>query len=247
MGIGSSDGTKERIILMRRVLLAVLVVFAMVAVCLGTGVLADDRGTLMKPWALNVPFGANITTEVNLTDNDLLPTIKGLIPMIGDLAKMGAAQSLGATVAPAAGEMGAAVLASVNDLDTTQLAGAVKDVKAVRILSGSYSRRLSPKDFQMEFEKGLNKMGTFTKVLGNIQDTAVGLYSQGNNGGYVGYTYDPKKGTFMAGRLVGSLDFEKIAAWGMEMAKKSAAAKPAPAPAPQPAPEDKPAEPAPGT
>jgi hypothetical protein len=226
---------------MRRILPAVVAVSLVAAVCLASGLWADARGALIKPWALNVPFGASVTTEINLSDNDLLPTIKNLIPMIGDLAKMGAAQSLGAAVAPAAGQMGAAMLSGVNDLDTTKLSEAFRDVKAIRFLIGSYSRHASPKSFQMEFEKGLVKTGTFTKVLGNIQDTGIGIYAQSNNGGYVGYAYNPKDGKFMAGRLVGFLDIEKIMAWVMEMAKKAEAAKPAPGPAP----EEKPAEPAP--
>ncbi len=235
---------------MRRFLVAVLILSAAVTCFASSAFGAAAAGTLIKPWALNIPYGANITTEVNLTENDLLPTLKSMIPMIGDLAKMGAAQGLsavpgmGGSMGAGVGEMGAQMMAGMDNLDTTQLAAALDGVKAVRLLVGTYPRHSTPKDFQMEFEKGLVKMGTFSKVMGNIQDTAVGIYAQSNNGGYVGYTYDPKKGTIMAARLVGSLDIQKIMNWVMEMAKQSAE-KPAPAPTPEPEPAAPPAEPAP--
>ena len=225
---------------MKRIFVTVLLA-AVVSVCLSAGVSAQS-GSLMKPSSINLPYGATIKTEINLTENDLLPTIKSLIPMIGELAKMGAVQEMGASMAPGVGEMGAQMMSGIDELDTTQLAAAVEGVKAVRLLIGTYPRNSSPKKFQMDFEKGLVKTGTFSKVLGNIQDTAVGVYSQSNNGGFVAYMYDPQQGTVAAGRLVGFLDIEKVMNWVMEMAKKSAE-KAAPVPDAEPAPEPVPDSP----
>lgn len=200
-----------------------LAVMLIVAVMCSFAVAAwAQSGTLVKPYALNLPYGAEITTEVNLSEQDLLPTIKGLIPMIGELARMGAVQQMGAQMSPGVGEMGAQMMSGIEDLDTKPLAEAVEGVKAIRVLSGTFPRHSSPRVFQMEFEKGLAKSGTFTNIIRHVQDVAVGVYAQSNNGGYVAYMYDAKKGTVAAARLVGFLDIQKIMDWGMAIAKKAA-------------------------
>ena len=152
---------------MKRILVTFLLA-AVVSVCLSAGVSAQS-GSLMKPSSINLPYGSTITTEINLTENDLLPTIKSLIPMIGELAKMGAVQQMGASMAPGVGEMGAQMMSGLDELDTTQLAAAVEGVKVL--------------DFDVT--TGLEKIDQLALVV--TRDLGAGLGPRGDRkSGYCG-------------------------------------------------------------
>lgn len=200
-----------------RKLWVVLVVIVIALMITGSYANAQVKGSLLPAPAIFLPYGSDIKTEINFSDQDVLGFIKTLIPMISEYAPklVEANKSRIGNEAPQ-------ISAFLNEMDTKLLQEAISGVKNIRVVIADYKSTTKSKDLLAQFEKGVTKTGTFSKFMtdsGSLGGT-YGIYKEANSNGYIAYMYDPNKKEIYAARLIGFLDYEKITRWGMEMALK---------------------------
>lgn len=174
---------------------------------------AVQKGGLIPPASINIPFGGKIVTEINITDGDVLGIIKQAIPALDKAVQDSAA---GAT------QNAAYVSLMLSKADVKGLMEAISGIKSVRIIAVKYSRKAPASQIIDELNKGIGKLGTFNKVMTDYafsSPSAFALYAEPNNQGYIGYTYQSKTGMLYAGRVVGFVDVPKLTQWGWNIAQ----------------------------
>lgn len=190
----------------------VFAVAALMIMCCGTA-----SAELVQPAPINLPAGGIVTTEISLTDGDVLGLLKQAIPAIADAAKQFMAE-YSARSQPKEGAKGmrgdAAELSKLAAVDVKGLMEAVDGIKAIRVLIAQYPRGLDTRRFMAEFDMGVGKLGKFSKVVGDVAffPGAAAVYAEQGNGGYVAYAYGPD-GYVYAARIVGSVDVAKLVNW----------------------------------
>lgn len=164
---------------------------------------------LIAPAAVHMPYGGTVVTEINITDNDVLGIIKRTIPAVGDILKTMAQGE------DSSGNLEDNPLPLFANLDMRQLSEAINDVHSVRILVIRYGRKIPAAQFVREFDAGVAKTGTFSRVLSDVAmlPGATGLYAESDNKGYIGFSYDQQGKTAYAVRMMGSIDVEKLVGW----------------------------------
>jgi hypothetical protein len=175
--------------MMRRVMPVVLLL-----VLVTVGVVSADSDVP----AINLPYGAKINTEVLLTDNDLLGVVKEGVPAFVQLiGKMGGPKGMSPE----------AVNAMRDDVRA-----AMAQVTAVRFLAAQYPMGLKVKTLADTLNTEAKKSGKFTRIISHVseKDSVVAVYAAADKGGYLGYYYDVKSRSMMAGRVVGFLDVDKL-------------------------------------
>lgn len=160
---------------------------------------------IAPPPAINVPSGGVVVTEINVSDDNVLGIIKQAIPL--------AAKLTATFVVAGAGNLGALEMVVVEALNSPGLMESLQGLKGLRIIIVQYpSARSNAKGFMEQFDKGVGKLGGFSKMLGDIAffPGAAGIYAQPANAGYIAFTYDPKGGVMYAARTVGFIDLPKL-------------------------------------
>ena len=200
-----------------RKLWVVLLITVIASIITGSYAYAQVKGSLLPAPAIYLPYGSDIKTEINFSDQDVLGFIKTLIPMISEYAP-----KLVEANKTRIGNEAPQISAFLKEMDTKPLQEAISEVKNIRVVIADYKGNTKSKDLLAQFEKGVIKTGTFSKFMtdsGSLGGT-YGIYKEANNSGYLAYMYDPNKKEIYAARLIGFLDYEKITRWGMEMALK---------------------------
>lgn len=184
----------------------VLAALALVAIPAASAVVA--------PPAINMPAGAKIVTEINLSDEDVLGIVKQSIPAVADVLK-----ELAPEIAHRAGAQSSPDWAKLISLD--ELSQAISGVKAVRLLVARYPKTMTRERFLSEFGMGVAKTGRFNKILSDFGffPGSMGMFAAPENAGLIGFAYDSRRCTAYAVRVVGGLDVPKLIHWSGEIAK----------------------------
>lgn len=173
----------------------------------------ESKGGLIPPAPINVPFGGKIVTEINITDGDVLGIIKQAIPAFDKAVQDSVA---GGT------KSASDISTMLAKADVKGFMEAINGIKSVRIIVVKYSRKAPASSIIDELNKGIAKLGAFNKVMTDSNFSApcaFALYAEPNNQGYIGYSYDSKKGLLYAGRVVGFVDVPKLTKWGWNLAQ----------------------------
>ena len=200
---------------MNRALLAATVLGLITCPPVSAAEMGAASGTLIPPPAIHIPHGGTIVTEINLSDDDVLGIIKEVIPVaaeaarevVGDLAKGGLDPNTG---------MGIGVpLALITGLDVEGLMEAVGGIERIRVIVARYDRKIDARTFMGEFDAGVAKAGTFSKVLADVGffPGAVGLYAAPGNESYIAFAYEPRGHQLCAARIVGFVDVPALTRW----------------------------------
>lgn len=176
--------------------------------------LAPSYAEVVKPPAINMPAGGKIVTEVNLSDSDVLGIVKQSIPAVADVLK-----EMGPALAERAGAPSSLDVAQLVNLE--EFLEAVSGVKNVRLLIARYPKSMTAERFLSEFNMGVAKTGEFSKTVSDFGffPGSVALFSAPDNGGIVGFAYNPEEHTAYAVRVVGGLDMPKLIRWAGQIAK----------------------------
>ena len=195
---------------------------AFVCIFLLVGPMAIAAGKIITPPQIMMPYGADVVTEISISDNDLLKVVKGTIPIIGEVIKGGIKQGLGSAIQQKAAPGTPDMSAAFESIDVTPLSEAIEKVDAVRILIAKYPNKVVKKDLLNALDAGTKKMGSFKRIISDIQFSkgVLVVYAENNDKGYLAYMYEPNSKMLYAGRLAGFLDVQKIMAWGMELTTK---------------------------
>ena len=168
---------------------------------------------LIPPPAIHIPYGGQIVTEFNFSDNDVLGIIKQAIPAIGEALKAGL-PARGPEQPPAsiAGPFGAAAATVISGIDFKGITEAIEGIKNIRVIVATYPRTMNASKLVKDFESGVAKIGKFSKVASDIAFSPGGfaVYAQSDGGGYVGFAYDSRGGVLYAARVVGFVDIPKL-------------------------------------
>ena len=193
-------------------LLVVLIVLGAQVCALGASVRSGETG-VMPPPALNIPYGAQVATEVNISDNDLLGIIKQTLPAVLQAVTPLIAQGAGA-------ELGKPV--DEKTLDFTPLFESISGVTNLRVIVARLPKTATTAQMMKDVEAGVAKIGKFNKVLADsefVPGFGV-LYAQSDNGGYIGYMYDANRKMLYAARVVGNVDVPKLMTWATGLLTK---------------------------
>lgn len=179
---------------------------------------------LIPPPTINIPYGGRIVTDINLSDGDVLGIIKQALPTMGDVVTSLAPMAQQATGDPKAAAI-AGMLASV---DFRELTEAISGITNIRVLIVRFpdTGRLSTEAVLEQFDQGVAKVGRFSRVASDVgmSPGAFGLYAAPNNGGYIGFAFDPGSRTLYAARVVGFVDVAKVTKWVADVAKTAVGA-----------------------
>ncbi len=194
-------------------------VFCTVAVSPVAGEAIDSEKGLIPPPAIHIPYGGKIVTDFNFSDSDVLGIVKQVMPSIGDLIAEVApkAMSTGETLIKGPTELGA-VLSSMN---LKELSEAISGIKNIRAIVAVYGSSVSPERMLEQWDKGVAKIGTFSRVFSDIAmfNGAFALYAQPDNSGYIGFAYEPGSKVLYAVRIVGFVDVAKLTKWAVDAAR----------------------------
>lgn len=170
---------------------------------------------IVEPPAINMPAGGKVVTEINLGDNDVLGIVKQSIPALADVIKEVAPSVTGAAGASANADI-------ANSISFDELSQAIAGVKDIRVLVACYPNTMTAERFLSEFTAGVGKLGRFSKTATDLKffPGSVGLFSAPDNGGIVGFAYDPKGHTAYALRVVGGLDMPKLIHWSGQISSQ---------------------------
>jgi hypothetical protein len=160
----------------------------------------------VPPPAVHLPDGGTIVTDVNISNTNMLGVIKQTLSSMGSILRSGNGdQRFSETDL---------VSANICGISNTEVVDAIRDIKSVRVLVSNYNTNAKSSKLMPLFEKGLAKIGKFSRMnIGReLPDTAL-IFAQENNAGYIAAMYEENTGTFVAVRLVGSLDIPKIMGW----------------------------------
>ncbi|MEN6357559.1 MAG: hypothetical protein ABFD83_10815 [Armatimonadota bacterium] len=173
------------------------------------GAAPSANGGLIPPPAINIPYGGAIIAEINLSDNDILGIIKQAIPAIAATSDDMLVQAKQSNSEPAA------PIALISGLQLQKFGEVINGVKGVRLIVAQYGKNIKSSDVINDFEKGLVKTGTFSKVASGLGlvPGVVGFYAEADNAGYVAFMYDSHERNLYAARVVGSLDIPKLTEW----------------------------------
>ena len=208
----------------------VLVIAVMAIILCGISSFAQEKGKIFPAAAVYLPYGSEIKTELNLSDDDILGFIKNLIPMIKEYAPKLIEANVGSV-----GNEGAKYSEMLKTMDITPLQEAISGVKSIRILVADFKGKETSKQMLSYFEKGALKTGNFNKLMSDSGNfgSASAIYLEADKGGYLAYKYDEYNKEIYSARLIGFLDVEKITKWVMEQSLKySIIQKQQPEPAP---------------
>ncbi len=175
----------------------------LVLVWVSTGA-ASASETVSIP-VIHMPYGAKLNTEVMLTDNDLLGVVKEGIPAFVQLmGTLGGPQGIPAE--------------TLNAMQAGTRA-AMAGVRAVRFLAAQYPAGLNAATLAEQLNIEAKKSGKFTRIISRVseKDMVVAVYAEAERGGYLGYYYDVKARSMMAGRIVGFLDADKLVGAAIQM------------------------------
>ena len=140
----------------------------------------------IAPPAINLPAGAKVVTEVNLTDADVLGMLKASIPALADVLK---------SLAPSRGGNAAMTPVMLGQIDLNGLSEVISDIHGVRIVIAHYDTPIDPQTFIQRFSDGVAKLGQFSKLMSDSGllpiAAASGLYVAPDNAGMIGFGYDP--------------------------------------------------------
>lgn len=196
-----------------------IVVLLLTAPC---GAPADTPAGLVPPLAIHLPYGGRIVTEINLTDNDVLGIIKRAIPAAAEavrglVTEMSACNGEGRAGLP----LGPPELAMISAIDAEGLVQAIEGIRGIRIIAASYNSKINPAAFVSQFDAGVAKLGSFSRVVYDaaISPGGFGLYVEGNNQGYIGFAVDPSMRAVYAARISGFVDVEKLVEWAAKTAR----------------------------
>ena len=167
---------------------------------------------IAPPPAINVPSGGVVVTEINVSDDNVLGIIKQAIPTVAKLAA-GLFTVRSQRRGDQGSGLGAPEMLIFNAFNFPEMMEALQGLKGLRIMIVQYpGARPTGKQFMEQFDKGVGKLGGFSKVLGDIAffPGAAGIYAQPANAGYIAFTYDPKGGVMYAARTVGFVDLPKL-------------------------------------
>lgn len=169
---------------------------------------------VVAPPVINMPTGGKVVTEINLSDNDVLGIIKQSIPAVADVLK-----ELAPAFAQRAGAPDNLDFAKMINLD--EFSQAISGVKDVRVLIARYPKTMTPQRFLAEFTAGVAKTGRFNKTVSDsgFFPGSVGMFSAPDNGGIIGFAYNPQEHTAYMIRVVGGLDMPKLIRWSGQIAK----------------------------
>lgn len=189
----------------------VVLLVVLVAIVLGAMPVAAE---VITPPAINMPYGGKIVTEINLSDNDVLGIVKQSIPAVGDVLK---------DMAPAiAGQVGMEPTSNWAEMiNLDEFSQAVAGVKDVRLLIARYPQTMTPQRFLSEFTAGVAKTGRFNKTVSDFGffPGSVALFSAPENGGIIGFAFNPNEHVAYAVRVVGGLDMPELIRWSGQIAK----------------------------
>lgn len=216
----------------------------LITVFLGFAGNAYCESGIVPPPTLNIPYGGKIVTELNFSDNDVLGTVKGLIPVFSNMLVSISGSGIGQSL-----NLPPETLKKLSAIDLKPLSEAVSGVKNVRMIVVQYGKDATPERMMKEIEAGVAKSGKFSKVITDSAMVPGGalIYAEENNGGYVGFMFDKQSHVLYAGRLVGFMDVPKIVGWITQIGllyseKTQTPAAPDQQPAAQPATEVQPAQ-----
>lgn len=203
---------------MRTTLTLIILIALVFVVCGASFGVANAKGGLIPPPAINIPYGAKIVTEVNLSDGDVLGILKQLVPVMGDAVDSLASAGVHAGPVDPRGKV---PLEALKSLDFKGLAEAVAGIKNVRFLIAKYDGCTNNTRFLAQLDAGAAKAGKFSKIASDIAfgPGAFALYAEPNNAGYMGFAYDANGGVLYAFRVVGFVDVPKLAQWFSNAAK----------------------------
>ena len=187
-------------------------ILLMTNICFGAP--ASAGGRIIPPPPINIPYGAKISCDINISNSDILGIIKQAM-----LAVAATSDEMLAQAKQNGGEP-AEPVTMINKLHLQDLDKLIDGVKGVRVVVARYNKKIDPSVVTKDFEKGLVKTGTFSKASGglNILPGVVELYSEAENAGYVAFTYDPQQHILCVMRIVGSLDISKLSEWAVRTA-----------------------------
>lgn len=176
---------------------------------------AQTTTGLIPPPPIYTPFGGTVVTELNLSDADILGIVKQVIPAVGQALRDDETCKMLGTIDPN--------LSALGKIDFNTLIDAVNGIKNVRFIVVRYNRNLDIKQLQSQFDSGVAKVGTYSKIVSDISNPYGGVaavYSQpSDGGGIIAYFYEPGARQLVAARVVGSLDYEKLTKWVIETGK----------------------------
>lgn len=186
-----------------------IAILSMCSMCYGAAPAPCPAAGLIPPPAINIPYGGTIIAEVNLSDNDILGIVKQIIPAVASTSDDMLAQAKQSNSEPPE------PLALISSLQLQKLSAVISGVKNVRLVIAKYGKNTNPSDVISNFEKGLAKAGTYSKVASGLDlvPGVVGLYAEADNAGYVTFMYDSNEHRLYAVRVVGSLDIPKLTDW----------------------------------
>lgn len=181
----------------------------------------NESAVVNTPPVINMPAGGKITTEINFSDSDVLGLIKAMIPATIDTVKSVISNEGTAQLAKHAGPQFQVAAKIAEQVDVKGLMEAVDGVKNIRVIVARYPKTVQPVDFLNDFNKGIAKLGEFSKIISNIDeyDGVIAVYAQPNNAGYIGVAYELSSHTAYAARIVGFVDLPKLVQWAGSVAK----------------------------
>lgn len=191
---------------------ALLVSVIILVLAVGGAAYAQTTTTTIQkatpPPAIHVPAGGTIVTEINVSDSDILGIVKQAVPTFVNTI----GSSLQGAQLPAKETHDLAMLKA---LDMVGLIDAIKGITNVRFLIVGYQQHSDAQTFLSQFNHGVEKIGNFKKVASDFafMPGAFALYTQPDNGGYIGVLYDAQSGVAYIGRVVGSVDIVKLSQW----------------------------------
>lgn len=238
--------SKPEVAKLGKVFLSWIIFFA-VAVSPAAGQVAKSETGLIPPPAIHIPYGGKIVTDINFSDSDVLGIIKQVLPSIGDLVAEVVPKTMNAGGPRVKGpaELGAAL----SNLNFKELSEAISGIKNIRAVVAVYGSSVSPERMLEQWDKGVAKTGTFSRVVSDIAmlNGAFALYAQPDNSGYIGFAYEPGSKVLYAVRIVGFVDVAKLTKWAVDAARllmgaESPSEQPGKPETPEVKPNDTPAE-----
>jgi hypothetical protein len=198
---------------MKKTLLVIIAtaILSVCSICYGAAPAPCTAAGLIPPPAINIPYGGKIIAEVNLSDNDILGIIKQVVTAAADTSDDMVVQAKQSNSEPSV------PVALISSLQLQKLAEVISGVKNVRLVVAKYGNNVNPSSLINDFEKGLAKTGTYSKIASglDIVPGVVGLYAAADNSGYVSLMYDSHERMLYAVRAVGSLDIPKLTEWAV--------------------------------
>jgi len=193
-------------------LLLVLIVLGGRVCVFGAPVQSIEKG-ITPPPALNIPYGAQVVTELNISDDDLLGIAKQVLPDVlrtmAPIMTRKASSGLGKPV-------------DEKDLDFTPLFEAISGVTNLRVVVAKMPKTAAKAQIMKDVEAGVAKIGKFSKALADTHAVSGFslLFAGSDNGGYIGFVYDADQNMLYAARALGNVDVPKLMTWATNLLVK---------------------------